>query len=411
MESSITSGTKRQRIHRAIFLFGLGLFAVSYIFLMHVNIYAVLILFLNWISEGGFKAKLNVIKQQRMLWLFLSLYLVHVIGIFYSSNLTGGFLHLERKLGLLVLPLVLGTTRPLKKEQFHLLLMLFVSSIFAALVLCYAYAVYSHFWLHIPDPLSVDRFHSILGVHRTFFGLSIAFSATILMWFIREKVIATIRQRFMIGSLILFFLVSLVLLASRMPLLSMVVIIVFMTFISLSRVIRRKSALTAILFVAIIGAGFVQVSDNSSVDRLSNYKETSRQEMWMAAVELIPEAMPFGFGLGDVDAERARKYLENGLYTVYNLNHNFHNQYLETILQLGIPGILILLANLTIVFLIAIRKKKYLAAYFIVFVGLGFVTESMFQTQKGVMFYAFFNSLLCFNYLLIDNETNKPVAG
>ena len=288
------------------------------------------------------------------------------------------------------------------------MLWLFVTTISIALLICYVNAAYGYFLLNRTGAFGVHHFHEVLGIHRTYFGLTVAFSATIVIWSLSYR---RPEKTVLLGAkllLLAFLLLSLFLLASRMPLLSMVAVIVLMVYLRSLKMIRKWS-LTSIFvaLAAIFLLTSIDLPKSTSLERLSNYEETSRQDMWKAGIELLPESLPFGYGLGDVDHFRKDIYLKKGLYKVYNLNYNFHNQDLETALQVGLPGLAILLANFIIVFVIAMRRKKFLAAYLIVLVSMGFLTESMLHTQKGVMFYAFFNALLTFNYLFVEEKNDE----
>ena len=73
-----------------------------------------------------------------------------------------------------------------------------------------------------------------------------------------------------------------------------------------------------------------------------------------------------------------------------------HNQFLQTFAALGLTGILLLLAGLTIPFVYCVRKKDWMYLGFIVIVALNCVIESIMEVQAGVVFYAFFNSFFAF---------------
>jgi hypothetical protein len=43
------------------------------------------------------------------------------------------------------------------------------------------------------------------------------------------------------------------------------------------------------------------------------------------------------------------------------------------------------------------NEKKIILVFFVALIALNFLPESMLETQAGVMFYAFFNSILVFS--------------
>ena len=52
----------------------------------------IIILSLNWLIEGNFRKKFTGIKHKGYALLFISLYLMHCIGLFYSENIDFAFL-------------------------------------------------------------------------------------------------------------------------------------------------------------------------------------------------------------------------------------------------------------------------------------------------------------------------------
>lgn len=84
----------------------------------------------NWILELDFTKKLERFKQNKLVWLVLSIYLLHAIGLLWTDDLTYGFRDLEKKLPLLVLPLVCGTREYLKKNHYWIILYGFLGALF-----------------------------------------------------------------------------------------------------------------------------------------------------------------------------------------------------------------------------------------------------------------------------------------
>src|SRR5690349_8013778 len=69
-----------------------------------------------WLFRDPLSEKLKRLSNPVLL-LFISYYVLHVLGMAWTENIRNGFWELERKSSLLVLPLVLGTTRPLRSEE------------------------------------------------------------------------------------------------------------------------------------------------------------------------------------------------------------------------------------------------------------------------------------------------------
>ena len=71
---------------------------------------------------------------------------------------------------------------------------------------------------------------------------------------------------------------------------------------------------------------------------------------------------------------------------------NFHNQYLQSWAQVGIFGFLLLL--FAIVGPLFTKNQHPLFLMFIGLTSVGLLTESMFERQSGVLFFAFMYPLL-----------------
>lgn len=119
----------RRLTHQWIYFGGLALLAAglpSSVFLMSVS---QIILFLNWLAEGRFLAKWQRIRTNKAALLFISIYLLHLIALFYSSNTGYGISTLRTRLPVFLLTLVVATSDPLPKGLPKYLLLVFSGSI------------------------------------------------------------------------------------------------------------------------------------------------------------------------------------------------------------------------------------------------------------------------------------------
>jgi len=88
-------------------------------------------------------------------------------------------------------------------------------------------------------------------------------------------------------------------------------------------------------------------------------------------------------------------------------NKNFHNQYVQNFAELGILGLLLLLAMLFINLKNAIKSKDFVHIAFAVLMISLFLTESFLWRQRGVMFFTVIYCL--FNvqpYIMPEKEKN-----
>ncbi len=143
-----------------------------------------------------------------------------------------------------------------------------------------------------------------------------------------------------------------------------------------------------------------------------------RWEIWDAATQLAAKAPFWGYGLGDVDTLLVRKYEELDYCKPYGERYNAHNQFLQTLLATGWPGLFVFLSMLFLslcrhfpkgkIELSAQRGKivtrqqpfqsggRLPALFFMLLLSINFLTESLLETQQSLIFFALFYSYFTF---------------
>lgn len=106
----------------------------------------------NSILEGDFKNKWERLKTEQVGWVFIFLFAFGSITLLWSENLEYGIHDLRIKLPLIVIPLVLSTSKPLRKKHFYFIVYAFLS----ALLLTSAWN-YFQFQAHIDDVTDVRQ--------------------------------------------------------------------------------------------------------------------------------------------------------------------------------------------------------------------------------------------------------------
>ena len=129
---------------------------------------------------------------------------------------------------------------------------------------------------------------------------------------------------------------------------------------------------------------------------------------WKFAYEILNEnhAWVFGVSPGDSQHKLDQKYIDANMYLgnparqdTGFLNYNFHNQYIEELVQSGIVGLLLLLFSCWALVRLAIRKGSWEAGFTVFILLALFFTESSLQMQDGLFLYTFFPCML-----LLDKE-------
>lgn len=112
----------------------------------------------------------------------------------------------------------------------------------------------------------------------------------------------------------------------------------------------------------------------------------------------------FGYGQGDWKDNLNYHYFSYNLGPNWYENRNVHNQYLHYLISYGVFVLIFFLIFLVYSFKLAIRHKNSLHLFFLLLTCFVFIFEVVLVRNKGIIFFYFFNSLLLFNYLSIENR-------
>ncbi|MBK7408542.1 MAG: O-antigen ligase family protein [Saprospirales bacterium] len=127
--------------------------------------------------------------------------------------------------------------------------------------------------------------------------------------------------------------------------------------------------------------------------RLLHPTDNVRMQTWGAAGSLIAQHPLLGVGTGDFTEKLYETYRSKAYLTPLKDKLNAHNQYLQTAATIGSPAAFFWILCLAWPFAWAWKEKKSRFLWFLVLFALSNLTESMLETQRGTMFYGFFNSL------------------
>lgn len=140
---------------------------------------------------------------------------------------------------------------------------------------------------------------------------------------------------------------------------------------------------------AMSGARFAEMESAAAVisDTEAPAKSSSagRVVVWRTAAALIADH-PFGVGTGDVIPELMRLYERDGLDYASDRRLNPHNQWLQSGVAFGWPGILVLTMALLSAAASAWRQRDALAMLCVALVVMHAMVESVLEVQRGVVF-------------------------
>lgn len=148
--------------------------------------------------------------------------------------------------------------------------------------------------------------------------------------------------------------------------------------------------IAALLLFCIVG---VTKSIPTYADRVSetvaNVEEDIRYTVYRCNWQAIRSNLVVGYGVGDAHAIQVETYKNEGFNTGAQAGLNAHNQYMESMLQAGLLGVLSLLFFLLSPLVVALcRHSRYtfIIAVFTCIVMMNLLFESMLERQMGLLF-------------------------
>lgn len=88
-----------------------------------------IILLCNWILSGDLKTKFISFFRNKAAAVLSSLFLIHFLGLLYTTDYHYAFNDIRIKIPLFILPLILSTSPPLERKTFEFILKLFIGSV------------------------------------------------------------------------------------------------------------------------------------------------------------------------------------------------------------------------------------------------------------------------------------------
>ena len=387
-----------------------------------VNSFCIILLSVVWLAEGNWSAKWQRVKGAFWIIPFFVFFGLHLLGLLYSHDLHAGLSEIEKKLTFVLFPLIAASGKPLDQAFFDSLKKGFV---YSCGVLTMGSLVYTAFTFVNSSPSAnfdiqtLDRFHlsnpsasplweyfsyvqvaSWMDLHPAYLSLHILFCVLILL----ERMIDQTKIEWISIALISLFIFFLGLLASRMAILSFVIILVYLM-VTQHQKIPGIPRVTALGCVLVAFAGLIWLNPVSRFRVIQEPKATGleiHQEVtqwnsvnlrlleWQASWNIIKKSWITGVGTGD-GQDALEGYYASFNASTRNMDFDSHNQYMQTFIELGMMGFISLLFCF---FLPAFRPGySMLQISFILLFSLMCLTESMLARQKGIVFFTLFQSL------------------
>lgn len=402
----------------SIYEWALALLVMTQPYNIRLNAILILVVAIAWLFSNSLTNKWAHLKKY---WVplapFFAYILLQILGIWSSNNTSAASFVLEKKLSLIVVPVLLLTGPIISKTKVMLYQRLLSYSALAGSALLLVSSAYKYTQTGYDDTLYYHAFanSSFLTLHAIYFSLYVSMAVIYFLYSFSEgnrnhQIFHTIS--------IAILLLTLVLLSSKTLFFGTILAVIYWFVKGLNYSFKKKLIGGSIVLILASGVlmidspikkRYAEILDSNWSTINQNQFEyntelnglTLRLIFWKQGLYILKEngAVMLGIGTGDIQSILTDRYTEIGLYTDENSpnpvgyqTYNLHNQYMQELFASGILGLSIFIF-LVLYFLIRnFKHNPYFFIYFVIF-SIFCLTESAFERQKGVVLFALLASI------------------
>ncbi|MCX7743864.1 MAG: O-antigen ligase family protein [Flavobacteriales bacterium] len=248
-----------------------------------------------------------------------------------------------------------------------------------------------------------NEINQLIHIHPTYLSLMAVYSI-LFLFYAYPNFSKSINHLHIVIAIILFFFTYF--LAARLVWIAGAASWVMMIFLNKQLSIVWK-VVTMITLLALLGGMF---SVNPRTAEFVSFKKDQtasnslkvRTVISKCAISLIPIALPLGFGPTETQKKLNECYGNDLVFK--NHAYNTHNQYLDYLLSLGLPGFLFLILILIAGLIVAWKYHNLLFLSFLVLSSIIMLGENILNRQSGVVFFCLFYSIFIRQHLLQEDE-------
>ncbi len=347
----------------------------------------------------------STILENKFTFLLALFFMLHLVGLINTSDISNGWFSIEKKLSFLLAPIVIiPAYRSFNKADFSILFRnLGWLSLFSSLILL-VWASFKSLVLKDGHAFFFEEFSPISYVYYSmYFVVTVSFSIYDLL---RDES----KKKIVPFILIVYSLFFLVVVSSKMGIISFVVCSSFS--LILTTPIKHYWALfiamifCLTLFISLHSttrSRFIVLIENLAVikaNTVTDYQNFTglnlRLLFWKFSVQEVIDrnAVFMGAGTGDAQHLINDAYKRHGLDEYGYIGFDPHNQWVFTFAQFGLVGVLTLLLLYVKTTQLALKKKDWLMGVFLITTFFYSLTESILESNKGIIFFAVISVLL-----------------
>ena len=387
----------------------------------NLNSYTIVAFAALCLVSSKFDEKEKNLKNQPVLRLLPVLYYVWLcLRLFWDHPVRLSGEYLESKLSLIAFPLLLGSMNKVSRNAIKRIFFSFVLTNIAASVYCLWKAYGDYGARRYMGAFFYHNLSSHIGLNAIYFSMYAVFCIFILVYyFLTERTSRGTQILTMVS--ILYLLIIVILLSSKM-----FIFLLYLTALCTTAysyfyfgTIKPGSAIMFIFLLAIpvLLVKFSFVNARIAQTKLQEYRGTVddqnglavRGVLWKSSVNLIFERPVLGWGHSGGEESLRMQLSAAGFEEGAKKNYNSHNQYLFSWLCFGLPGVILIITFLFTYLVIFIKRRQFLGIYLAASFILANITECLIETQKGIVFFLFFSTLVMFHFMY--QKTGRSVQG
>ena len=367
----------------------------------------------NRLDTGGWwnKTFVNVFNIGCFLY-----FIVQGLALLYTHNTKEGFFIQQINLGLIAIPIAVFYSNLIKRKNYGLLMKWYILILFTASViaLVHAWQLYVH-----TGNTSFFFYHPLVYIYS---GHAIQYSILVfigILFLIEENTShENIKNRPFVLFLLIYFTVFLFLLTSKMVIAVYLLYIVYLIICTnefFRKLSYRMGAMVTILVALIIifttnsplrkrvseelqsNISFIEKNEFSPADYFNGIE--FRLVSWRFATEILNEnhAWLFGVSPGDAQDLLNAKYRKLNMFTgglpgnrKGYLDYHTHNQFLQALLETGIPGLAAFILICTGMIQLAKKSGNRSMIVLTILLLCYCFADAVLRTQYGIILFIFF---------------------
>lgn len=392
-----------------------GLTALSFTWSERWSTIGIVLMIALWLADPGWWSKVNLFFQspfttnKRLMLVMVLFFLYHIVGLLWSNEPGQGWQSVEVKLSFFLLPLLFATEDGPDRKQMNILGICFSAS----LVCSFSYSFFSSYmafhakgWDYVLSRMNISAAIMHPGYYSNYFALALVWSVLLL----KDGQLSSTGRKVLHSFFVVFMLLALLLLISKTAILFIATFFTWLLWLlagQFQQGLKRWGIFLFFLAGLVILSSLLPSIRNRIQETSTQFKPVdqsisienstgSRRVAWKLEAELIRENGIAGYGTGEANARLSEQLIQHGYLRLAADHMHTHNQVMHTWIDLGLPGLLLLMAFLLFAFHESLRQGHTLAGWLVVLIAWNLVTDDMLEIQAGTVFFIFFLGLFLF---------------